>query len=196
MTDAPFDVRHAAPPVVLVQAKHRDALPPHGGTTELLEAIGPEAPAVVEGPAPLLPEPSGDHLAYVLYTSGSTGRPKAVMVPHRGIVNRLLWMQEAYPLGPDDRVLQKTPTSFDVSVWELYWALSVGARLVLAAPGGAKVSLVGKGGPAEAAGLKPGDRIKGPSFGAILRQLGADSGVIELEVEGRGKVSLTPAAYI
>lgn len=64
------------------------------------------------------------------------------------------------------------------------------------APGGAKVSLVGKGGPAEAAGLKPGDRIKGPSFGAILRQLGADSGVIELEVEGRGKVSLTPAAYI
>ncbi|HKH43412.1 MAG TPA: condensation domain-containing protein, partial [Thermoanaerobaculia bacterium] len=64
-----------------------------------------------------------DNLAYVIYTSGSTGTPKGVMIPHKGIVNRLLWMQEAYGLTPDDRVLQKTPFGFDVSVWELFWPL-------------------------------------------------------------------------
>ncbi|HVR07571.1 MAG TPA: amino acid adenylation domain-containing protein, partial [Thermoanaerobaculia bacterium] len=77
-----------------------------------------------------------DGLAYVIYTSGSTGRPKGTMNTHRGIVNRLLWMQERFGLGPDDRVLQKTPASFDVSVWELFWPLLAGARLVMAAPGG------------------------------------------------------------
>ncbi|AZQ36253.1 amino acid adenylation domain-containing protein [Streptomyces cyaneochromogenes] len=84
------------------------------------------------------PEPVAgpDHLAYVIYTSGSTGRPKGVQVPHRGIVNRLRWMQDAYRLTGADTVLQKTPISFDVSVWELFWPLLTGARLVLAAPGG------------------------------------------------------------
>lgn len=77
-----------------------------------------------------------EHLAYVIYTSGSTGRPKGVMNEHRGICNRLLWMQEAIPLGPDDRVLQKTPYTFDVSVWEFFLPLMAGARLVMAAPGG------------------------------------------------------------
>ncbi len=76
------------------------------------------------------------HPAYVIYTSGSTGRPKGVVVPHAGIVNRLTWMQAAYGLGASDRVLQKTPVSFDVSVWELFWPLLVGARLVMARPGG------------------------------------------------------------
>ncbi len=76
------------------------------------------------------------HPAYVIYTSGSTGRPKGVVVPHAGIVNRLAWMQAAYGLSAGDRVLQKTPVSFDVSVWELFWPLLVGARLVMAAPGG------------------------------------------------------------
>ncbi|HKH46212.1 MAG TPA: amino acid adenylation domain-containing protein, partial [Thermoanaerobaculia bacterium] len=80
--------------------------------------------------------PSDGSLAYVIYTSGSTGRPKGVMNTHRGIVNRLLWMQEAYALTPVDRVLQKTPFTFDVSVWELFWPLLVGARLVVARPGG------------------------------------------------------------
>ncbi|HSF40965.1 MAG TPA: amino acid adenylation domain-containing protein [Thermoanaerobaculia bacterium] len=84
-------------------------------------------------PARLLPD---EGLAYVIYTSGSTGRPKGVMVPHRGIVNRLLWMQEAYGLTPEDRVLQKTPFGFDVSVWELFWPLLTGATLVMARPGG------------------------------------------------------------
>ncbi|WKD31359.1 non-ribosomal peptide synthetase [Streptomyces xanthophaeus] len=85
------------------------------------------------GPAPL---PS--HPAYVIYTSGSTGRPKAVVVEHSAIVNRLLWMQDRYRLGADDRVLQKTPFGFDVSVWEFFWPLLTGAALVVAEPGGHK----------------------------------------------------------
>ncbi|MFJ4584738.1 amino acid adenylation domain-containing protein, partial [Streptomyces echinatus] len=78
------------------------------------------------------------HPAYVIYTSGSTGRPKGVVVPHEGIVNRLLWMQDQYGLTGDDRVLQKTPSSFDVSVWEFFWPLIAGAGLVVARPGGHK----------------------------------------------------------
>jgi amino acid adenylation domain-containing protein len=77
-----------------------------------------------------------EHLAYVIYTSGSTGTPKGAMNTHGGICNRLCWMQEAYQLGADDRVLQKTPFSFDVSVWEFFWPLLNGSRLVLARPGG------------------------------------------------------------
>jgi amino acid adenylation domain-containing protein len=77
-----------------------------------------------------------DHPAYAIYTSGSTGRPKGAVNSHRAIVNRLLWMQGAYGLTPADRVLQKTPFSFDVSVWEFFWPLLTGARLVLARPGG------------------------------------------------------------
>ncbi|WP_231387245.1 non-ribosomal peptide synthase/polyketide synthase [Nocardia sp. BMG111209] len=72
--------------------------------------------------------------AYVIFTSGSTGRPKGVAVPHAAIVNRLLWMQAEYGLTADDVVLQKTPATFDVSVWEFFWPLQVGARLVVAAP--------------------------------------------------------------
>ncbi|MBV8932158.1 MAG: amino acid adenylation domain-containing protein, partial [Kutzneria sp.] len=82
-----------------------------------------------------LPEPHVLDAAYVIYTSGSTGRPKGVGVPHRGIVNRLRWMQHAYRLGPGERVLQKTPTTFDVSAWELFWPLIEGATLVSAPPG-------------------------------------------------------------
>jgi amino acid adenylation domain-containing protein len=78
---------------------------------------------------------SGDP-AYVMFTSGSTGHPKGVVVPHRGVVNRLLWMQEALGLHAGDTVLQKTPYSFDVSVWELFWPLLAGARLHLAEPEG------------------------------------------------------------
>ncbi|MFM9570789.1 amino acid adenylation domain-containing protein [Streptomyces turgidiscabies] len=76
--------------------------------------------------------------AYVIYTSGSTGTPKGVVVPHEGIVNRLLWMQGEYGLTGDDRVLQKTPSSFDVSVWEFFWPLITGAALVVAKPEGHK----------------------------------------------------------
>lgn len=77
-----------------------------------------------------------ENLAYIIYTSGSTGQPKGVMNTHRGICNRLFWMQDAYQLTTNDRILQKTPFSFDVSVWEFFWPLLTGARLVMAEPGG------------------------------------------------------------
>ncbi|WP_338485301.1 non-ribosomal peptide synthase/polyketide synthase [Pseudomonas trivialis] len=75
------------------------------------------------------------NLAYVIYTSGSTGKPKGAGNSHRALVNRLCWMQQAYRLDASDAVLQKTPFSFDVSVWEFFWPLMTGARLVVAAPG-------------------------------------------------------------
>jgi amino acid adenylation domain-containing protein len=77
---------------------------------------------------------TAENLAYVIYTSGSTGKPKGAANTHRGICNRLLWMQDAYELTESDRVLQKTPFSFDVSVWELFWPLLTGARLIIARP--------------------------------------------------------------
>jgi amino acid adenylation domain-containing protein len=78
--------------------------------------------------------PSPDDAAYVIYTSGSTGRPKGVTVSHKAIVNRLRWMQHEYRLSADDVILHKTPSSFDVSVWEFFWPLITGARLVVAPP--------------------------------------------------------------
>ncbi|MBW3650621.1 MAG: amino acid adenylation domain-containing protein, partial [Actinobacteria bacterium] len=98
----------------------------------------------------IAPEP--EQLAYVIYTSGSTGRPKGVAVSHRSIVNRLLWMQSEYGLAGDDRVLQKTPSSFDVSVWEFFWTLNAGATLVVAKPGGHRD-------PAYLAGLIQRERV-------------------------------------
>ncbi|EIC29079.1 non-ribosomal peptide synthetase [Methylomicrobium album] len=76
-----------------------------------------------------------ENLAYCIYTSGSTGQPKGAGVPHRGILNRLQWMQQQYRLAAGDCVLQKTPYSFDVSVWEFFWPLMTGAKLVVAMPG-------------------------------------------------------------
>ncbi len=76
------------------------------------------------------------HLAYMIYTSGSTGKPKGAMNTHQGICNRLLWMQDAYQLQVGEGVMQKTPFSFDVSVWEFFWPLMIGARLVVARPEG------------------------------------------------------------
>ncbi|MBF2002242.1 MAG: amino acid adenylation domain-containing protein [Synechococcales cyanobacterium M58_A2018_015] len=81
-----------------------------------------------------------DNSVYVIYTSGSTGVPKGVINTHRSLVNRLTWMQSTYSLTADDRVLQKTPCSFDVSVWEFFWPLITGASLVLAKPNGQKDS--------------------------------------------------------
>lgn len=76
------------------------------------------------------------NLAYVMYTSGSTGQPKGVMVEHRALSNTMHWMQAAFPLSEADRVLQKTPSSFDVSAWEFFAPLMVGAQLIMARPGG------------------------------------------------------------
>ena len=86
--------------------------------------------------ADLEPLATTDNLAYVIYTSGSTGNPKGAMNAHRGIRNRLLWIQNEFPMTSADRVLQKTPFSFDVSVWEFFWPLISGAHLVVAKPGG------------------------------------------------------------
>ncbi|TDO99501.1 non-ribosomal peptide synthetase [Marinomonas balearica] len=80
------------------------------------------------------PELSPSDAAYLLYTSGSTGKPKGVLVPHNAIVNRILWMQSMYPMDATDTVLQKTPCSFDVSVWEFFWSAMVGAKLMMAPP--------------------------------------------------------------
>ncbi|GAA4846071.1 hypothetical protein GCM10023201_42000 [Actinomycetospora corticicola] len=113
------------------------------GVTTVVTTAGTPTPEGVRrveiddttGDAPW-PDTDHDAAAYVLFTSGSTGRPKGVVVSHRAIDNRLAWMDATYGLGPADRVLQKTPTSFDVSVWEFFWPLSVGAAIVLARPGG------------------------------------------------------------
>ncbi len=103
------------------------------GVADLLDAATIQS-LPPDPPSPVRIDP--DALAYMIYTSGSTGRPKGAMNSHRAIRNRLLWMQEAYGLTPEDRVLQKTPFSFDVSVWEFFWPLMTGARLVVALPGG------------------------------------------------------------
>ncbi|MFF7474805.1 non-ribosomal peptide synthase/polyketide synthase [Streptomyces sp. NPDC008092] len=97
---------------------------------ETVAEIGSFSGAAVE--FPVLP----DSAAYMIYTSGSTGRPKGVLVSHRAITNKLRWRQHTYRLTSDDRVLQKTPVGFDVSVWELFWPLIAGAGLVMAKPGG------------------------------------------------------------
>ncbi|MDO3704414.1 amino acid adenylation domain-containing protein [Micromonospora sp. C28SCA-DRY-2] len=130
-----FMVTDAAAPVVLVQRHLRDVLPDTGATVLALDDEGVWAGQPTVDPAPTA---GPEHLAYVIYTSGSTGRPKGVPNTHRGIVNRLDWMQKTYRLGADDAVLQKTPASFDVSVWEFFWPLREGARLVVAKPGGHK----------------------------------------------------------
>ncbi|MFB6363595.1 amino acid adenylation domain-containing protein, partial [Paenibacillus elgii] len=89
------------------------------------------------GAAPL-PVNGPDDLAYVIYTSGSTGKPKGVMIRHASVMNRLYWMQKRYPLGPEDIILQKTPYTFDVSVWEMFWWFMAGASVCFLPPGGEK----------------------------------------------------------
>ncbi|MET0396796.1 MAG: amino acid adenylation domain-containing protein, partial [Longimicrobiaceae bacterium] len=121
-------------PVLLTQERLLERIPAHGARVVCLDRGAGVFAAESAEPLPLRAD--ADSLAYVIYTSGSTGRPKGAMNAHRGIVNRLLWMQEEYRLTPADVVLQKTPFSFDVSVWELFWPLISGARLVLARPDG------------------------------------------------------------
>ena len=116
-------------------ARHAN-LPQH--TLPLLSA---EEPTRAPSSAPAAEELPGtktglDEDAYVLFTSGSTGRPKGVAISHRAIDNRLRWQQHQIPVGEGDRVLHKTPISFDVHVWELYWPLAEGAAVVIAAPEG------------------------------------------------------------
>jgi len=136
-----FMLEDAAPALLLTDTATAGGLPQtpvpavsidDAGTARAIAAhpAGPVTDA--ERHTPLRP----GHLAYVIYTSGSTGTPKGVAVTHRGVTNRLRWMQREYSLEAADAVLQKTPFSFDVSVWEFFWPLTAGARLVLAKPEG------------------------------------------------------------
>jgi amino acid adenylation domain-containing protein len=129
-----FMLQDAGTRVLLTQSKLMNRLPQYSGMLicldddwEQIASANVANPTRVAGP---------DSLAYVIYTSGSTGTPKGAANTHLGICNRLQWMQDQYRLTSSDSVLQKTPFSFDVSVWEFFWPLLVGARLVLAMPGG------------------------------------------------------------
>ncbi len=126
----------ADPPVLLTQEHLLEALPEHKIPTICLDRDWPTlADEPKENPALIT---TGKDQAYMIYTSGSTGKPKGVPNVHEGIANRLLWMQDSYQLDGSDRVLQKTPYSFDVSVWEFFWPLMTGACLVVARPEGHK----------------------------------------------------------
>lgn len=122
-------VDDAAPRLVITESALKSRFAPLGDTLlfDALEDARRQPRGLTVAISPQRP-------AYVIYTSGSTGRPKGVVVSHQAIVNRLWWMQDAYRLTHDDVVLQKTPCSFDVSVWEFFWPLMVGARLVMAPP--------------------------------------------------------------
>lgn len=128
-----FLLQDAKAPVLLTQARFVATLPAADVRVIALDA---EWETIARRPTSR-PERAtrGSDPAYVIYTSGSTGQPKGAINSHRGIINRLRWMQDEYRLTPDDVVLQKTPFSFDVSVWEFFWPLLTGARLVLARPG-------------------------------------------------------------
>lgn len=117
----------------LTRVPHLVALHRDGTLTDPRGQSVPDAADAAAEPGRVAAEPG--NLAYVIHTSGSTGRPKGVMIEHRAAVNRIEWMQNAYRLTEDDVVLQKTPYSFDVSVWEFFWPLLTGARLAVAEPG-------------------------------------------------------------
>ncbi|MGX9744826.1 non-ribosomal peptide synthase/polyketide synthase [Ralstonia pseudosolanacearum] len=128
-----YMLEDSAPVAVLTQGLVREQLGML--SVPVLDLDGPQEEAEHD---PQVEALKPHHLAYVIYTSGSTGRPKGVMNEHRGVVNRLWWAQQTYRLDASDRVLQKTPFGFDVSVWELFWPLLAGARLVMARPEGHK----------------------------------------------------------
>src|SRR5438034_1978758 len=123
--------------VLLVQNKTADRIAFRGRIINLdhpdVYRASTANPAIVNTPR---------DLAYVIYTSGSTGKPKGVMIEHRSIVNRLSWMQNAYPIDKSDVILQKTPYYFDVSVWELFWWALHGAKLCFLPPGGEGLPLL------------------------------------------------------
>jgi amino acid adenylation domain-containing protein len=132
----PTDLRPKGIAVLLAELGVRivltDASTTHLVPEELTIRTGPDGSPPITDPVPVSP----DNLAYVIHTSGSTGRPKAIGVSHRAIVNRLRWMQDTFATGSNDRLVQKTPYGFDVSVWEFFWPLLSGAGLVVAAPDG------------------------------------------------------------
>ncbi|WP_203963598.1 non-ribosomal peptide synthetase [Actinocatenispora thailandica] len=135
-----FMLDDAAAPVLLADRARLGQLPATGARIRCLDDPIEPTDAAPDAASHQHPR-GGAHrdpgaAAYLIYTSGSTGRPKGVLTSHRAIVNRLCWMQRRFRLGADDAVLQKTPISFDVSVWELFWPLLAGATVVFARPDG------------------------------------------------------------
>ncbi|MFK4105085.1 amino acid adenylation domain-containing protein, partial [Streptomyces sp. NPDC019531] len=175
---AEFMLADAGAVCVVTSQPAAGALPDHinrlvlddPATIDVLSALASDTLTDGEHGGALLP----GHAAYVLFTSGSTGRPKGVVVPHAGIVNRLLGMQARFALVPGERVLQKTPFGFDVSVWEFFWPLLTGGVLVVARPGGHRD-------PAYLAGLIESEHISTVHFvpsmlEAFLREPAASAG--------------------
>jgi len=126
-----FMLEDAKPAIVLIHSATRGVLPEDTPSIDINLALEAIVQHDEENPPNLC---RVQNLAYVIYTSGSTGKPKGSALVHQGVVNRLEWMQRQYQLTPHDRILQKTPFSFDVSVWEFFWPLLAGARLVVAPP--------------------------------------------------------------
>jgi amino acid adenylation domain-containing protein/non-ribosomal peptide synthase protein (TIGR01720 family) len=163
-----FMLADARPAVVACTAATAAALPADDGQAARLVLDDPPVAAAIAG-GPERPMelgrggPRPEHPAYVIYTSGSTGTPKGVVVPHAGVVNHMAWMQREFGLTADDRVLQKTPFSFDASVWEFFWPLLHGAAVVLAEPGGHQD-------PAYLAGLIGRERVTVAQFVPALLQ--------------------------
>jgi len=127
-------IEDCTPVAVLTQAHLLEKIETDVAEVIVLPEGGDAAPELEAGNLGLEIGPTD--LAYMIYTSGSTGKPKGVIVEHEAIHNRVVWMHEEYGLEPQDRVLQKTPYTFDVSVWEFLWPFAVGSTLVVAIPGG------------------------------------------------------------
>ena len=129
-----FMLEDAAPRVLLTQQRFAALFAVNELNTVCVDSMWSDIALQSDQDPMLITHP--EQMAYVIYTSGSTGHPKGAMNTHAAIANRLLWMQDTYCLSASDHVLQKTPLSFDVSVWELFWPLMTGATVVFAKPGG------------------------------------------------------------
>ncbi|MFL5355871.1 amino acid adenylation domain-containing protein [Archangium sp.] len=143
-----FMLEDSAPAVLLTQRHLRERLPLKGTPALCLDSEWEELSRLSTDASD--PGVRADNAAYVLYTSGSTGQPKATIVTHRSLGNHMAWLLSAFSFGAADRVLQKTPLSFDASVWECWAPLMCGGRLVIAAPeahrdGGALLEAVTRG---------------------------------------------------
>lgn len=128
-----FMLQDSLAPVTLTQQRLRDRLPLPQGQVICVDA---DWDRIAQEPrTPPNSNVGPEHLAYVIYTSGSTGQPKGAMIPHRALVNHMLWMMQTFPFSAADRVIQRTPFSFDASVWEFFGPLMCGAALVVPRPG-------------------------------------------------------------
>jgi amino acid adenylation domain-containing protein len=122
-------------PITLIQERLKSLLPDEAASICLDSYVSGtvQKRPIISKHTPII---NPDTLAYIIFTSGSTGTPKGVGNTHQGICNRLLWMRDLMKTSAHDRILQKTPFGFDVSVWEFFLPLITGAQLIVAKPGG------------------------------------------------------------